>query len=176
MNKLFSKTTKWLLPETVLADSLLEMVIDGRRGDEGIVLWLGRDHGETAEITHLVKLRGPLVTKRPDQIHIEAALFNDVADVAIEHNIRLIGQIHSHGPRYSLNLSPTDKTYGLQTPYYLSLVAPDYGLSDSSLSDCAVHVFRPGRGYVRLSTGEVSRQIQIIPGPHLPFIEVGGLR
>lgn len=174
MMTLFSETTKWLLPETVLPDSLMEMAIDGRRGNEGVVLWLGRDEGEIAEVTHLVKLRGPLVTKRPNHIHIESALFNDVADFAIDYSIRLLGQIHSHGPGYSLNLSPTDRVYGLQTPYYLSLVAPDYALSDSSIIDCGVHVFRPERGYVRLNDAEVSRQISVVPGPHLPFIEVGG--
>jgi hypothetical protein len=175
MKKLFSETTKWALPETVLPDSLMEMAIDGQRGNEGIVLWLGRDHGEIAEITHLVKLRGPLVTKLPDHIHIESALFNDVADLAIEHGVRLVGQIHTHGPGYSLDLSPTDRVYGLQTPHYLSLVAPNYALSDSSLVDCAVHVFTPARGYVRLNNAELSRQINIVAGPHLPFIQVGGL-
>ena len=175
MTNFFSETTKWLLPGTVLPDSLMEMAIDGRRGNEGVVLWLGRDKGEIAEVTHLVKLRGPLVTKLPNHIHIESALFNDVADLAIDHSIRLLGQIHSHGPGYSLDLSRTDRVYGLQTPYYLSLVAPDYALSDSSIVDCGVHVFRPERGYVRLSRAEVSRQINIVPGHHLPFIEVGGL-
>lgn len=175
MTNFFSETTKWLLPGTVLPDSLMEMAIDGRRGNEGVVLWLGLDEGEIAEVTHLVKLRGPLVTKLPNHIHIESALFNDVADLAIDHSIRLLGQIHSHGPGYSLNLSRTDRVYGLQTPYYLSFVAPDYALSDSSIIDCGVHVFRPERGYVRLSDAEVSRQINIVPGPHLPFIEVGGL-
>jgi hypothetical protein len=171
---LFSETTNWRLPETVLPDSLQEMAIDGRRGTEGIVLWLGRDDGESAEITHLVKLRGPLVTKRPNQIHIESALFNDVADVAIENNVRLVGQIHSHGRGYSLDLSPTDRIYGLRTPHYLSVVAPDYGLSPCSVTDCGVHVFKPGCGYVRLTLAEVSKKIAIVRGPHLPFIEVGG--
>lgn len=176
MMTFFSETTKWLLTETVLPDSLMEMAIDGRCGIEGVVLWLGRDEGEVAEVTHLVKLRGPHVTKRPNHIHIESALFNDVADFALDNSIRLLGQIHSHGPGYSLNLSPTDRVYGLQTPYYLSLVAPDYALSDSSIIDCGVHVFRPERGYVRLNDAEVSRQISVVPGPHLPFIEVGGRR
>lgn len=176
MTHLFSETTKWVLPNTVLPDSLAEMAIDGTHGDEGIVLWLGRDQGAIAEITLLVKLRGPLITKLPDHIHIESALFNDIADTTIQYGVRIVGQVHSHGPGHSVNLSPTDKVYGLQTPYYLSLVAPDYALSDSTILDCGVHVFRPGLGYVRLSGAEVSRQIEIIPGPHLPFIEVGGLR
>ena len=175
MTSLFSETTTWRLPATVLPDSLEEMAIDGRRGNEGIVLWLGRDDGETAEITHLVKLRGPLITKRPNQIHIESELFNDIADVAIEKKVRLVGQIHSHGRGYSLDLSPTDRIYGLQTPHYLSLVAPDYGLTPCSITDCGIHVFQPGRGYIRLSLGEVAQKLEIIQGVHPPLIEVGGL-
>jgi hypothetical protein len=174
MTNLFSETTRWVLPETVLPDSLMEMASDGRHGNEGIVLWLGRDYGAMAEITYLVKLRGPLITKLPDHIRIESALFNDIADTAIEYGVRVVGQIHSHGPGYSVDLSPTDRVYGLQTPYYLSLVAPDYALSDSTIIDCGVHVFRPRIGYVRLSDVEVSQRIEIIPGLHLPFIEIGG--
>jgi hypothetical protein len=176
MTNLFSKTTKWVLPRTVLPDSLMEMASDGTHGNEGIVLWLGRDNGAIAEITHLVKLRGPLITKLPDHIHIESALFNDIADRAIEYGVRIVGQIHSHGPGYSVDLSPTDRVYGLQTPYYLSLVAPDYALSDSTIIDCGVHVFRPGIGYVRLNDAEVLQRVEIVPGPHLPFFEIGGLR
>lgn len=174
MNSFVFKTIYWRLPETMLPDSLQEMAIDGQRGNEGIVLWLGRDDDNTAEITHLVKLRGPLIKKMPNQIHIESALFNEVADVAIEHNVRLVGQIHSHGRFYPLDLSWTDRLYGLQVPNYLSLVAPDYGLSSSVLSDCGVHVFKPGRGYIRLTRAEIAKQISTFSGPQLPFIEVGG--
>ncbi len=174
MNSFFSPTTIWRIPKTVLADSLQEMSIDGERGNEGIVLWLGRDECSTAEVTHLIKLRGPLIRKRPDQIYIDSALFNDVADLAIAHNVRLLGQIHTHGAGYSLDLSPTDRAFGLQVPYYLSLVAPDYGRSHVPITSCGVHVFHPGKGYVRLRPAEVFQSITVIAGPNLPFLVVGG--
>jgi hypothetical protein len=174
MNSLYSQTTAWRIPQTVLGDCLQEMSIDGQNGNEGIVLWFGREESGTAEITHLVKLRGPLIRKRPDQITIDSALFNDVADLAIEHNVRLLGQIHTHGAGYSLDLSQTDRVYGLQVPFFLSLVAPNYGRSLVSVSSCGVHVFLPGRGYVRLTPTEVAQHLTIISGPHLPFFEIGG--
>jgi hypothetical protein len=176
MNSLYSETTNWRIPQTAIADSIEEMSTDGQHGNEGIVLWLGRDESSVAEVTHLVKLRGPMIRKRPDQILIDSALFNEVADLAIEHKVRLLGQIHSHGPGYSLNLSDVDRAYGLQVPYYLSLVAPDYGLSSVPISCCGVHVFEPGKGYVRLRPTAVSQAITMIDGPHLPFLQAGGLQ
>jgi hypothetical protein len=173
MNSFFSDTTSWKIPETVLPDSFQEMAIDGELGNEGIVLWLGRDEDSTAEVTHLIRLRGPLVYKLPNHIHIDSALFNDVADVAIENKVRLLGQIHSHGVGYSLDLSIPDRRYGLQVPHYLSLVAPGYARVPVPVTRCGVHVFQPRRGYVRLGPLEIARSIQIVPGPHLPFIEVG---
>lgn len=173
MNSFFSMTTHWSLPQTALTDSFEEMSIDGRQGNEGIVLWLGRDDASMAEVTHLVKLRGPMIRKKPDQIHIDAALFNDVADLAIKYKVRLLGQIHSHGPDYPLDLSETDRTYGLQVPYYLSLVAPDYGMSRVPITSCGVHIFIPDMGYVRLKSSVLSEAITITDGAHLPFLEAG---
>lgn len=175
-NSYFSHTETWRIPETVVPDSLAEMAIDGRRGNEGLVLWLGCDHGEIAEVTHLVRLRGPLVKKHPDLINVHASLLNDVADLAIDEKVRLIGQVHTHGPGYWLDLSPTDRDYGIKVPSYLSLVAPDYGRTTAPIQQWGVHVFDDGDGYVRLSPEEVHRRLQIVPGPHLPFLTAGGER
>lgn len=172
-NSYFSQVEAWRIPEAVIPDALAEMAIDGREGNEGIVLFLGRDKDATAEVTHLVKLRGPGLRKHPLQIKIDAALLNEVTDVAIENEVRLIGQVHSHGPGFSLDLSPTDKAYGLKTPYYLSLVAPDYGMSAVPIQRWGVHVFMENQGYVRLDAAEVESRIQVVPGAHARFITVG---
>src|SRR5579863_5752469 len=113
----FSETRVWRIPQFAIEDSLDEMARDGVRGHEGIVLWLGKDAAEIAEVTHLIRLRGPLVEKRKEFINIHSALFNDVADAAIEHGLRLIGQVHSHGPGYGVDLSPTDRTHGIHMPF-----------------------------------------------------------
>ena len=173
-NSYFSEIQTWRVPEMAIADTLEEMAIDGREGNEGIVLFLGGDRDAVAEVTHLVKLRGPCIEKYPWRINIDAALLNDVTDIAIENKLRLIGQVHSHGPGYGLDLSPTDKAYGIRTPYYLSLVAPDYALTATPLQSWGVHVFMENRGWLRLGASEASRRLQVLPGKHASVITVGG--
>ena len=150
------------------------MSTDGVRGNEGVVLWLGRRCQGQAEITHLVGLRGLGVTKRSDLLIIAPRLLNEVADVALQLDVSLIGQIHTHGPGYGIDLSRTDRARGMAVPYFLSVVAPDYGLrSDTGITDCGVHVFEPGLGYRRLSTREIEQRVQVIPGSPPPLLLIG---
>ena len=172
-NPYFSKIESWQIPEMVIADALQEMAIDGRQGNEGIALFLGRDNDGAAEITHLIKLRGPGLEKYPDQINIHSSLLNEVTDVAISNKVRLIGQVHSHGPGYGISLSYTDRTYGIKTPYYLSFVAPDYALSSAPLQSWGAHVFMEKQGYVRLNAAEADRRVRIVAGASVPVITVG---
>lgn len=173
-NPYFPATQLWRIPRAAIQDSLDEMALDGDNGIEGIVLWLGKDVGETAEVTHLVRLRGPLVEKRKDFINIHPRLFNEITDVAIEHGLRLVGQVHSHGPGYGVDLSPTDRIHGIQVPSYLSLVAPDYARTRAAFHDWGVHVYTCEAGYVRLSRDEARCCLQINDGLRPPMLTVGG--
>lgn len=173
-NSYFSEIETWRFPEMAITDALNEMAIDGREGNEGIVLFLGRDMDAAAEVTHLLKLRGPGVEKYPARINIDASLLNDVTDVAIGNKVRLIGQVHSHGPGYGLDLSPTDRVYGIATPHYLSLVAPDYALFAAPLQRWGVHVFMEDRGWLRLGASETNCRLQVIPDAFASVITVGG--
>jgi hypothetical protein len=172
-NPYFSQTRLWRIPQAAIDDSLDEMALDGAKGDEGIVLWLGKDSDDVAEITHLIRLRGPLVEKRRSRINIHPALFNDVADLAIEHGVRLLGQVHSHGPGYGVDLSPTDRIHGIQVPSYLSLVAPDYAQTRVAVHDWGAHVYTSEAGYVRLSHKAARRCLQITGGLRPPMLTVG---
>lgn len=158
--KYFPPVERWNLPESVLAASISEMSSDGVYGNEGVVLWLGHRSNGEAWITHLVALRGPGCIKRPAQLVIRESVFAAVTDIAIEYGISLVGQIHSHGPGYGVDLSSTDRMYGVTVPYYLSLVAPDYAMrSDISLIECGVHVLEPGHGFRRLSLAEIHSRV-----------------
>jgi hypothetical protein len=170
----FTETRLWRIPQAAIEDSLDEMALDGDKGTEGIVLWLGKDSGEIADITHLIRLRGPLVQKRKEFINIHPSLFNDVADIAIEHSLRLVGQVHSHPPGYSVDLSPTDRMCGVQVPSYLSLVAPDFARTRVSVHNWGVHVYTGEAGFVRLSMDAARRSLQITDGPRPPMLTVGG--
>lgn len=39
----------------------MRWAINGAKGTEGIVFWLGKDSDDIADITHLIRLRGPLL-------------------------------------------------------------------------------------------------------------------
>jgi hypothetical protein len=155
---LFPKISKWLVPERLLDESLAEMCLDGRNGDEGICLWLGvRNEQEcTATISHLVRLRGSGIRKSPGNIQIEPRVMREVHHAAQELRLILVGQIHSHGRSYGVNLSYVDIKYGVSVPYYLSVVAPDYAMTaKTQWKDCGTHIYFPGTGYKRVSPGGV---------------------
>ncbi|MCI0724300.1 MAG: hypothetical protein L0338_35855 [Acidobacteria bacterium] len=170
----FPEVETWRIPDAAMVESLAEMARDGREGREGIVLWLGRRDNGAAEISHLVVLRGKGIVKEPDLLIIGAELMNDVADLAIELGVCLVGQIHSHGKLYGTNLSPTDRKYGIVVPFFLSLVAPDYALRpDTRIEECGVHIFEPSIGYRRLTPPEVLARIRVVCGESVPVLTVG---
>jgi hypothetical protein len=170
----FPRVERWHIPETAFEESLREMAYDGSRGNEGIVLWLGRRHDREATVSHLVALRGAGVVKRPDLLIIEPWLLSEVTDVTIELGVALVGQIHSHGDWHGVDLSITDRTCGIAVPYYLSVVAPSYAMEPRTrMDDCGVHVYEPGTGYRRLSAIEIGQRLHVMTGLQVPLIIVG---
>lgn len=170
----FSPIKTWEIPESAFLSSINEMATDGREGNEGIALWLGKRQRGIAKITSVVALRGDGIIKEPDRIVIQSGLLNDVADLAIELNLSLIGQMHSHGPGYSVNLSPTDRAYGIAVPYYLSIVCPDYALRQNTrITECGVHVFESKEGFRSISQTETEQRIKITGNVETKLLVVG---
>lgn len=158
-----SGPTRWLLPKSALQASIAEMAIDGIHNREGVALWLGCREGPDACITHIAVLRGQGVIKEPDHLEIDSDLFNQLTDVALNHAVLLIGQIHSHGAGWTTDLSVIDHLGGLHVPGFLSVVAPDYALrSDTHIADCGVHVYERATGYRRLPLDEVLERITMV--------------
>ncbi|MGJ4973424.1 hypothetical protein ACQR1N_30865 [Bradyrhizobium sp. HKCCYLRH1073] len=162
MAKFFEEPQLWRIGAQVFADSLSEMARDGIHGNEGVAMWLGRYEGHVAIVTHVGILRGANVRKEPRLLMIGSELINDLTDLAMESGVRLIGQIHSHGPYYGTDLSETDRRYGVAVPGMLSLVAPDYALrKGTTLADCGIHLFQPGKGWRRLPADEAQRRLSL---------------
>jgi len=170
----FDVPTRWVIPEAALHRSLQEMAIDGARGCEGVAMWLGHYDRDTAVVTHIAVLRGPGVRKAPNQLLIGADLMNDIADLAIEHRLRLIGQIHSHGASSGTDLSKADRAYGIGVPGYVSAVAPDYAMrANTPISECGVHVFEPRTGWRRLSADELRARVRMVREGDVPLLVAG---
>ena len=172
----FPKTNKWLIPKVALDRSREEMALDGCHGNEGTSLWLGtKEHGG-ARLTHLVFLRGAGIHKSPLNITVAPELMREVHEQAQAVGAILIGQIHSHSRHCGVDLSPTDHTYGVRVPYFLSIVYPDFAqFTSTSILDCGVHVFLPNQGFVRLSTREIKRQIVVDPELPITTVIVGDI-
>jgi proteasome lid subunit RPN8/RPN11 len=170
----FPKVETWFVPEGLLSASLAEMSRDGARGNEGICLWLGTRENEIARIQTLVKLRGQFIHKSPANIQIEPELMREVHHAAQELGLMLVAQIHSHGKHYGLDLSWVDLRYGISVPYFLSVVAPEYGMDPTTQwPHCGVHICLPGKGYVRLNETEISRKIVVDRSAKLSELTIG---
>jgi hypothetical protein len=170
----FPRVEKWVIPESTLTDSFHEMACDGRKGNEGVMLWLGRRRGGCAEITHIVALRGSGVIKEPDRLIITSGLLNQVTDLAIGLGVVLVGQIHSHGPGHGNGLSFTDRKFGICVPYYLSVVASNYAMEgNTGISDCGVYVYEPEMGFQRMPHVELEEKIILVSKPRLPVLVAG---
>jgi hypothetical protein len=166
---------RWRLPKAALQSAMAEMALDGARRCEGIALWLGHRYGDVAEITHVVGLRGPGISRRPDYLSISPELLNDVTDAAIELGVFLVGQIHSHPPGAGVGLSPLDQRYGICAPGYLSAVAPNFAARlDTPTSECGFHLFERGAWH-RFGPDECARRVEVVHDAQpTPLIIVGG--
>jgi proteasome lid subunit RPN8/RPN11 len=151
----------WRLPTAALEASIAEMAPDGARGCEGVALWLGHRVAGIVTITHVVGLRGRGIVRRPDHLAISAELLDDVTDLAIEHGVYLVGQIHSH-PGAWVDLSDADKRWGIQAPGYLSVVMPHFARDPATpLGQFGFHVSANG-GWRRLSPFERRWRVAIV--------------
>jgi len=170
----FPKTNSWVIPEAALKRSKDEMAVDGEQGNEGTCLWLGIKENNVAKLTHVVLLRGDGVRKGPANVEISPELMREVHEKARALHVILIGQIHSHGQYYGVDLSLTDHRYGVQVPYFLSIVYPDYAQTESTtIIDCGVHIFLPRQGYVRLSEEDIADRILITAAAEVEILTVG---
>ncbi len=163
--------SRWFVPRQALLASFAEMAADGAKDREGIALWAGTREttsgSSTATVSHVVRLRGPGIRRARGFISIEADLLNEVADrlAQIDDRTFLVGQIHGHPPRARVDLSPTDILYGIRTPGYLSVVAPNYGMDKiPDFCACGVHLFDPGTGWRRFSMEETAKRLSETAG------------
>lgn len=175
MTEFFQMPDRWVLPEFVWRQSLNDMALDGAKGCEGVALWLGRHLEGAAVISTCVLLRGPGVIKHPNHLSISAGLMNQVTMAALELDLFLIGQVHSHSPYASTDLSYPDRYLGITEHGYLSLVAPDFAQNPATrLAHCGVHVHEGDAGWRRMAVAEISSRFDMPDLSFNPPLVLGG--
>lgn len=95
----------------------------GKRSAEGIVLWLGQDTGETAEVTHVLQ---PSHRASADFFHIPREGMDQIMDYLEKHSVRVLAQVHTH-PGEAFHSPADDKWALVRHLDALSLVLPYFG-------------------------------------------------
>lgn len=109
----------------------------GRKGYEGMALWVGTQEAETFQVSatvipdqrHICNADGVCVIVDGDALHhLNVHLYKE--------GLTLLGQIHSHpGRAYH---SDTDDAYAIATAVgCLSLVVPDFARAPFTIASCA---------------------------------------
>lgn len=134
-----SNVTLVTIPQRVIDGGRDILRAAGRAHLEGMVLWAGRQDGQTFHVTDLIVPRqkglrtkdGVCVVVDGDELHrLNIHLF--------ETDLRLIAQIHSH-PTEAYH-SETDDRYAVATTIgSFSLVVPDFAIRPFTLTECAIY-------------------------------------
>ena len=103
----------WSLPGDLLETSIEVMRPHGRKGNEGLALWLGKTDGNLARVTHLVSLSGDGFRTSPLQLRLSWNAMSKLTELADKIDAYLVGQIHSH-PGNFIDLSEVDQVYGIR--------------------------------------------------------------
>jgi hypothetical protein len=138
-------------------DTLLKF---GRKGCEGMVLWIGAIDGSTATIEEvLVPPQESIQSEDGVGYFLETAALFEVNRYLAERHLRLIAQVHSHpGEAYH---STTDDTYAIVTTEGgLSLVVPDFGQAPAVLTAWAVYRLTNAK-WKELSIESVSKLFEV---------------
>lgn len=134
-----------LVSEGVLVPTraaLLASSTDGE-ADEGLVLWLGRNDGDTSIVLGCV---APRTSHHWGRVHLDETAVGSAAAAARTYGLGVIAQVHSH-PGHDTRHSDGDDQLVLM-PYesMFSLVVAEYGAGSLHPKEGAgLHQFQDGR-------------------------------
>lgn len=113
------------------------------RPDEGLVLWLGRNIGDTSIV---LACAAPRSSHNAGRVHVDESAVGSAARAARAHGLGVVAQVHSH-PGHDTRHSDGDDDLVLM-PYesMYSLVVADYGFGSVRPADGAgLHQYQDGR-------------------------------
>lgn len=114
--------------------------VDG--GHEGICFWAGR---EGRMFTYLQVVLVPTARHSRFGVFVSDAAFGEVARCARAKDLGILAQVHSHPGRDTRHSDGDDRLILMPFENMLSVVAPHYGRSISSIMDFGIHQFQNHR-------------------------------
>lgn len=127
-------------------------------GHEGICYWAGR---EDADLTSLEAAVVPTARHGRYSVFVSEAAFADVARQARAMGLGILAQVHSHPEHDTRHSDGDDSLVVMPFENMLSLVAPYYGRTLSTITDFSVHQFQDSR-WVLCTRGSVSSAFEVV--------------
>ena len=147
-----------LIAETQLA--LRSFDESGRHegGHEGICYWAGR---EEPQLTSLEAALVPTAHHQRFGVFVSAAAFAEVAQHARAMGLGVLAQVHSHPGRDTWHSDGDDELVVMPFENMLSLVAPHYGRTLTSITNLAIHQFQ-GHRWVLCDAASISANFETV--------------
>ena len=114
-------------------------------GHEGICFWAGREGTEQPGMTTFEAVIVPVATHGPFGVFVSAVDFANAATEAHAMGLGILAQVHSHPGWDTRHSDGDDELIVMPFENMLSLVAPFYGRTVSSISDFSIHQFQNHR-------------------------------
>ena len=134
----------------------------GRRGYEGMALWVGKRHDSVfvVEETIIPKQQGH---KTALGVYVEVAgdELHRINVWLYEHEMELIAQLHSH-PTEAYHSSTDDEFPIATTVGSVSIVLPNYAVDPFVLENCAVYRLSEKNVWEKLTRDEAEELINVI--------------
>ena len=121
-------------------------------GHEGICYWAGR---EEPHLTNLEAVVVPTAHHERFGVFVSAAEFGELARRARAMGLGVLAQVHSHPGRDTRHSDGDDDLVVMPFENMLSLVAPHYGRTLTSITDFSIHQFQEHR-WVRCDSVSIS--------------------
>lgn len=158
------------VPSAVAVDTNDHLAAMGRKGVEGMALWVGKENESLFDVSqvYIPKQHGT----RGDHGLLVSVPLEELQRLNVwlyRNNLRLIAQIHSH-PTEAYH-SEVDDRYAIATRLgSFSIVVPDFAVRPFNISQCAVYRLSPSRWRLfsdrlkwrRLSAAEAVATIHVV--------------
>ena len=147
-----------LIAETQLALRTFDESGRHEGGHEGICYWAGR---EEPHLTSLEAVVVPTAHHERHGVFISAAEFGEVARRTRAMSLGVLAQVHSHPGRDTRHSDGDDDLVVMPFENMLSLVAPYYGRTLTSITDFSIHQFQDHR-WVLCDSASISATFETV--------------
>jgi len=131
---------------------------------EGVVYWAGVAD-DTLEAKFVLTVIMPEATTTPGSYDVSSVANATVVEAVHDHNLELIGTVHSHPGEKTSHSERDDEEAQLPHEGYYSVIVPNYAHDGiRPFTNCGVHVYRDDE-FEKLDAETIESNIRSVPSP-----------